>query len=58
MTSPLILETNIEKILEDHLSPEIELIDQKLTEIEEARQKYLDRRERLVKLAEVMGIEV
>ena len=56
MTSPLIIETNIEGILSDHLHTEVALIEAEMSMLKERLQAFSDRREKLLRIAEAAGI--
>lgn len=55
MTNPVI-ETNIERILEDHLFNEIAAINNKLTELHDTTNAYIARRTKLLNIADAAGI--
>ncbi len=57
MTSPnLVQETNIERILEDHLWSEISMIEAEIAKIMSAVSLLEERREKLIKIAEAANI--
>lgn len=52
MTSPnTIIETNIERILEDHLWNEVELLDNEVKKLQETIDLLNERKEKLIKIA-------
>ena len=55
MTNPVI-ETNIERILEDHLLDEIIAINNKIMELNESVMAYKERKEKLMNIAHAAGI--
>ena len=57
MTSPnTILETNIERILEDHLWNEVGLINTKIKSLTEEIDELVIRKDKLIKIAEAANI--
>ena len=56
MTSPII-ETNIERILHDHLFTEIEAIEDKIKELQEDIQTFEKRKTKLLNIAAAAEIE-
>ena len=57
MTNP-ILETNIEKICEEHLPNEVELLREKISEHYKTIDMLRDRLHRLLKVADVLDINL
>lgn len=55
MTNPVI-ETNIERILEDHLFNEIHALDDKIEELSETITMLLERKNKLFDIARAAGI--
>lgn len=55
MTSPII-ETNIERILEDHLPEEVKLLEQRIQDLQQDIMILEDRRKKLLRIGEVAGI--
>jgi len=51
MTSPLIIETNVEKILEDHLWPEVFLLETEICKLQFRIDELKNRQAKLVKIA-------
>lgn len=56
MTNPVI-ETNIERILQDHLFDEVDKITQRMGELREQLLFLEARKEKLLRIAEAAGIE-
>lgn len=54
--SMTVIETNIERVLHDHLWPEIRLLRNKINELEAQAQELSERESMLVRIAEAAGI--
>ena len=58
MTSPIILETNIEKIVSENVAKEVKLIDAQIDKLRAEIDSHMQRRFKLEKYAEIEGVQL
>lgn len=56
MSNPIILETNIEKIVSENVAKEVKLIDAQIDKLFTDIASHMARREKLEKYAEIEGV--
>jgi len=58
VSSPIILETNIEKIVSENVAKEVKLIDAQIWKLRDEIDSHLARRFKLEKYAEIEGVSL